>query len=119
EDLPDTARVAREAPVQPAERRARGDRSAAREGGVWFRIGIGREKNADPRWILPLVCRRGDVTRDDVGKIVVLPKETRFEVARQRAEAFARAARRPDPRMPGVRVDRAEAPQEVARPRRR
>lgn len=119
EDLPDTARVAREAPVQPAERRARGDRSAAREGGVWFRIGIGREKNADPRWILPLVCRRGEVTRDDVGKIVVLPKETRFEVARQRAEAFARAARRPDPRMPGVRVDRAEAPQEAARPRRR
>ena len=110
EDLPDTARAAREAPVEPAARAARRERSAAHVGGVWFRIGLGREKNADPRWILPLVCRRGGVTRDEVGKIVVLSHETRFEVARDRAEEFARAARRPDPRMPGVRVDRAEAP---------
>ena len=25
---------------------------------VWFRINIGRRQNADPRWILPLLCRR-------------------------------------------------------------
>lgn len=110
EDLPESAHAAREAPVPPAQRRARGARTAAREGGVWFRIGLGRQKNADPRWILPLICRRGGVTRDDVGKIVVLPDETRFEVAQARAADFARAARRPDPRMPGLRIERAEPP---------
>ena len=30
---------------------------------VWFRMDIGRRQNADPRWILPLICRRGHVTR--------------------------------------------------------
>jgi ATP-dependent RNA helicase DeaD len=26
---------------------------------VWFRLNIGRRHNADARWILPLLCRRG------------------------------------------------------------
>jgi ATP-dependent RNA helicase DeaD len=77
---------------------------------VWFKVGLGREKKADPRWILPLLCRRGGVSREAIGKIVVLAHETRFEVAGDAAEAFARAARRPDPKMPGVRVERAAAP---------
>ena len=105
EDLPETVRAAREAPASAAERRGRPARAPALEG-VWFRIGIGREKNADPRWILPLLCRRGGITRQAVGKIVVLPRETRFEVEGAQADAFARAARRPDPKMPGVRIDR-------------
>jgi ATP-dependent RNA helicase DeaD len=61
------------------------------------------------------------VTRDAIGKIVVLPRETRFQVAREDAEAFARAARRPDPKMPGLRIDRVALPREGGRaaPRRR
>jgi ATP-dependent RNA helicase DeaD len=106
EELPETARVAREAPAAPAERAARAPRKAPAEV-VWFKVSIGREKSADPRWLLPLLCRRGGVTREAIGKIVVLPRETRFEVAAAQAEAYARAARKPDPRMPGVRVERA------------
>jgi ATP-dependent RNA helicase DeaD len=118
EELPETARAALEAPVTAGKRSAR---PAAQDDGVWFRIGLGREKNADPRWILPLLCRRGGVTRGAIGKIVVLPRETRFQVAREDAEAFARAARRPDPKMPGLRVDRFAPPREGVRaaPRRR
>ena len=26
---------------------------------LWFRMDIGRRHNADPRWLLPLICRRG------------------------------------------------------------
>jgi ATP-dependent RNA helicase DeaD len=109
EDLPETAHAARETPAAPAKRGTPRGRPAAGEG-VWFRIGIGRAKNADPRWLLPLLCRRGDVTRDAIGKIVVLPGETRFEVVRDAAEAFARAARRPDPKMPGARIERMAGP---------
>jgi ATP-dependent RNA helicase DeaD len=72
---------------------------------VWFRILIGRERNADPKWILPLLCRRGGVTRDQIGKIQVLPRETRFEVSRAAAGPFTAAAVRPDPRMPEARIE--------------
>jgi ATP-dependent RNA helicase DeaD len=104
EELPETARASRELPAarRPA---ARGAKPQPVTDGVWFRIGLGREKNADPKWILPLICRRGDVTRDQIGKIVVMPRETRFEIAADAAADFAKAARRPDPRMPAVRIE--------------
>jgi ATP-dependent RNA helicase DeaD len=110
EELPETARSAREAPARPAERAERRPRAGPRADGVWFRIGLGREKKADPKWLLPLLCRRGEVTREAIGKIVVLPRETRFEVSVEAAEGFARAARRPDPKMPAVRVERVAGP---------
>jgi hypothetical protein len=71
---------------------------------VWFRIGIGRERNADPKWLLPLLCRRGGVTRKEIGKILISPRETRFQVAASAASAFEAQARRPDPKMPGVHI---------------
>ena len=33
------------------------------EGGVWFRAAIGKRKNAEARWLLPMICRRGGITR--------------------------------------------------------
>jgi ATP-dependent RNA helicase DeaD len=109
EELPETARAAREVPAAPARtpRKLKGHQRAE---GVWFRLTLGREKKADPRWILPLLCRRGEVTREQIGKIVVLERETRFEIAKPAAGHFARAARRPDPRMPGARIEPSEQP---------
>jgi ATP-dependent RNA helicase DeaD len=122
EELPETARAAKEAPAAPGAKRA--PRRGPPADVVWFRIGIGRERKADPKWLLPLLCRRGGVTRDQIGKIQVLPRETRFEVAREAAGVFAKAAGRPDPRMPEARIEpvreRAPASHRVAPgPRRR
>jgi ATP-dependent RNA helicase DeaD len=102
EELPETLRVAHEAP-RPAGA-ARVHRSAP-DDVVWFRIGIGRERNADPKWLLPLLCRRGGVTRAEIGKILISPRETRFQVSAHASAAFEAQARRPDPKMPGVRIE--------------
>jgi ATP-dependent RNA helicase DeaD len=115
EELPETARAAREAPRAAS---ARPPRRGPPADVVWFRILLGRERKADPKWILPLLCRRGGVTRDQIGKIQVLPRETRFEVARAAAGAFARAARRPDPRMPEARIEPFREPPASHAPRR-
>jgi hypothetical protein len=57
---------------------------------------------------------------DAIGKIEVLPRETRFEVARAVAARFEKAARRPDPRMPEARIERlAGRPHAPAPDRRR
>jgi ATP-dependent RNA helicase DeaD len=57
----------------------------------WFKVNIGREKNADPKWLLPLICRLGHVTKRDVGSIKIFDRETKFEITRE-AEAKFRAA---------------------------
>jgi ATP-dependent RNA helicase DeaD len=107
EELVETARAAREAPV---ERTPRAPRRGPPAEVAWFRILLGRERKADPKWILPLLCRRGGVTRDEIGKIEVLPRETRFEIARSAAARFEAAARQPDPRMPDARIEPLAAP---------
>ncbi|CAH0262103.1 DEAD/DEAH box helicase [Roseomonas sp. CECT 9278] len=62
--------------------------------GIWFRMDVGRNGNADPRWLLPFLCRRGHVTRQEIGRIRILGRETQFEVAPYAAARFAAAARR-------------------------
>jgi ATP-dependent RNA helicase DeaD len=113
EELVETARAARETPAARAPRAPRRGPPAETR---WFRILLGRDRKADPKWILPLLCRRGEVTRDDIGKIQVLPGETRFEIAAAAAPRFERAARRPDPRMPGARIEPLREPPPQAAP---
>lgn len=61
---------------------------------VWFRMDIGRRQNADPRWILPLLCRRGHISRNEIGAIRIGPNETHFQVPRAVAEKFAASSER-------------------------
>ncbi|MGN6268530.1 MAG: DEAD/DEAH box helicase [Sphingomonas sp.] len=61
---------------------------------VWFRMDIGRRQNADPRWILPLLCRRGHITRNEIGAIRIAANETHFQVPRAIAGKFAAALKR-------------------------
>ncbi len=58
-------------------------------GGVWFRLDIGRAKGADPKWLLPMICRAGDLTKADVGTIRVFDHETKFEISAAAAGKFA------------------------------
>jgi ATP-dependent RNA helicase DeaD len=61
---------------------------------VWFRMDIGRRHKADPRWLLPLLCRRGHVTKRDIGAIRIGMDETQFEIPRAVASKFAQAVKR-------------------------
>ncbi len=89
--LPSPEELSEPVPQPPARR------EGAAEGGegVWFRLDVGRNQQADPRWLLPFICRRGHLTRREVGRIQVMDRETRVEIAPWAAERFAAAARRP------------------------
>lgn len=76
-------RVARE---QGERRPPRGD---GMPDGVWFRVNVGRERKADPKWLLPEICRQGDVTKKEIGAIRVFDTETLFQVAPGAVEKFA------------------------------
>ena len=75
-----------------ASRPSRPARDLGREMG-WFRVDIGRERNADPRWLLPLLCRAGSVTKAEIGAIKIFDRDTRFQIAAEFADTFADAAR--------------------------
>jgi ATP-dependent RNA helicase DeaD len=61
---------------------------------VWFRMDIGRRHNADPRWLLPLLCRRGHITKNEVGAIRIGAGETLFEIPRASMGKFTSAWKR-------------------------
>ncbi|HTK36351.1 MAG TPA: DEAD/DEAH box helicase [Caulobacteraceae bacterium] len=58
-------------------------------GMVWFRLTVGRRNNADPKWLIPLICRLGHVTKKEIGSIRIFNAETRFEIEAGAAERFA------------------------------
>ncbi len=64
------------------------------EDSVWFRMNIGRRQKADPRWLLPLLCRRGHITKGDVGAIRIGDAETMFQLPRAVAARFTDAVRK-------------------------
>ena len=89
---------------------------------VWFRMDIGRSQNADPRWLLPLICRRGHITRNEIGAIRIGQAETYFQIPRTIADKYADAAARTgeaDGEEEVLLIERSEAgPREAARSNR-
>jgi ATP-dependent RNA helicase DeaD len=73
---------------------AQAQSEAPAEGMVWFQMNVGRRNNADPRWLLPIICRIGHVTKREVGTIRIFDRETRFEIADHVAARYAAAARK-------------------------
>lgn len=55
---------------------------------VWFTLPMGRETGAEPRRILPIVCRSEAVTGADIGAIRVLDRESWVQVAEARVPAL-------------------------------
>jgi ATP-dependent RNA helicase DeaD len=90
---------------------------------IWFRMNIGRHHNADPRWLLPLLCRRGHITRNDIGAIRIAANETMFEIPRAAAARFAQAVKRSSTDDDGegsVRIEAVEGkPRDAARENKR
>ncbi|HEY0235562.1 MAG TPA: DEAD/DEAH box helicase [Afipia sp.] len=78
------------------ERPQRAPRAAAMEDGIWFRAAIGRQKNAEARWLLPMICRRGGIGKQDIGAIRIFDTHTEFEVSANAIETFNAKIKRPD-----------------------
>ncbi|CAL77030.1 Putative DEAD-box cold-shock protein, ATP-independent RNA helicase [Bradyrhizobium sp. ORS 278] len=116
-------RAARERPSRGEERapapRTKGgkpSRHGMGEPSVWFRAAIGRRKNAEARWLLPMICRRGGIDKQDIGAIKISDTTTEFEIAARVADSFTANIRRPD-KEDTIRIEPlAAAPSAAARP---
>jgi ATP-dependent RNA helicase DeaD len=83
---------------------------------TWFRLDIGRKNNADPKWLLPMICRRGKVVKADIGAIRITDNETRFEIANAVVERFTIASLMADDE--DVKIELLKGAPEISRPSR-
>jgi ATP-dependent RNA helicase DeaD len=110
-------RAALPAPEEMIDRVPDGPKAHHRDGFddiVWFRMNVGRRQNADPRWILPLICKRGGITKNEVGAIRIQANETGFQIPRVLANRFAAAvaksAGQDGEDDSGIRIEVADGP---------
>lgn len=96
---PSRAHRSGEAPAPTRE-----PRGPSMEDGVWFTISLGRRHRADPKFLLPMICNAGGVTKRDVGAIRIDESETRFEIANDKAGGFAWQIRQPGSLEKGIRI---------------
>ena len=85
----------------PQDRQERSERKPrAREtlpgGSVWFRVSAGKQKKAEARWLLPMICRRGGVNKDEIGAIRIYEDHSEFEIAKDAVDKFTAKIQRPD-----------------------
>lgn len=84
EDLADTGPVREPAPAREGkspERREFGD-------SVWLTLSVGRKQNAEPRWLIPMLCRAGNITKNEIGQIKMQPDETFVQLSSDVADSF-------------------------------
>lgn len=55
---------------------------------VWFSLSIGREDGADPRRVLPMLCKHGGLNKDAIGAIRVRGGQTFVQISEAAAAGF-------------------------------
>ncbi len=58
---------------------------------VWFSVSGGREAGAEPRRLLPMLCKAGNLSKDDIGAIRVQQSESFVELREASVAGFLQA----------------------------
>jgi ATP-dependent RNA helicase DeaD len=58
---------------------------------AWFSLSVGRDSRAEARWLLPMLCRAGNLRKEAIGAIRVQQSETFVELAEASVPAFLSA----------------------------
>jgi len=102
----------------PEELSAVGEKPAPRAPfgpSVWFSIPGGREQDAEPRRLLPMLCKAGDITKDDIGAIRIQQDASYIEIRQESVAAFL-AAIGPDMKVEdGAQMKRLDNPPSFAK----
>ena len=75
---------------------------------VWFSISGGHAAGAEPRRTLPMLCKAGDLDRDDIGAIRVRDTETFVEIKESSVDGFLSALGDKTEIEPGATLRRLE-----------
>ncbi|WP_424940707.1 DEAD/DEAH box helicase [Aliiroseovarius sp. S253] len=88
---------------------------------VWFSISEGRNQNASPRHLLPMICKAGKITKDEIGAIRIADDQSYIEIRESAVDGFVSAigsGMRIEKTKEIVRLDGAPDVPEFKRPKR-
>ena len=54
----------------------------------WVSVSVGRKQRAEPRWLIPMLCRNGNITKNEIGAIKMQPEETYVELSAEALDGF-------------------------------
>ena len=94
---------------QPRER-GRGRPSADFTDGAWIKLGVGRKNNADPKWLVPMLCKAGGFSREAIGVIQISTGSTHVELKPDAASKLMNAAGAEQVIDKSIWVDRSDKP---------
>ncbi|MFN3954530.1 MAG: DEAD/DEAH box helicase [Pararhodobacter sp.] len=111
--------AARSAPEDIAAVTPDGPKPRARtefERSFWVSLGVGASNRAEPRWILPMLCRAGDLNKADIGAIRIFEDRTLVQLHADCEERFFNALGASALLEQEIPVTRTDAPGADSRP---
>jgi len=92
-------------PDAPAPKRERTEFS-----GPWLRLSAGAQDGAEARWLLPMLCRAGDITRNEIGAIRVQDDHTLVQLSTEGGAQFLAAVGETMMLDQGIAITEIDAP---------
>ena len=83
------------------------------ENSVWISLSVGRKQNAEPRWLIPMICNAANLTKRDIGAITMQSEETFIQLNAENADEFFSALGKNQTMERNIRVKRLEATPQI------
>ncbi|UVC07880.1 DEAD/DEAH box helicase [Rhizobium sp. TH2] len=106
------ARAGREFPIDDSPRPRREDFGPS----TWLSLSVGRKQNAEPRWLIPLLCRAGNMTKRDIGAIKMHQDETYVQLSQDALEGFLHNVGPNKTLERGIRISVIDGQPDVSKP---
>ena len=58
------------------------------EDSIWFELSVGKEETAEPRWLVAMLCKAGNLSKRDIGSIKIQPKVTFVEISEKKSDTL-------------------------------
>ena len=72
----------------PSDKRDANSNKTTFVNSVWFELSVGRDDTAEPRWLVAMLCKAGNLSKRDIGSIKIQPKVTYVEISEQTSNSL-------------------------------
>ncbi len=96
-------------PSEKSEGRSKGN---GFQNSIWFELSVGKDDTAEPRWLVAMLCKAGNLSKRDIGSIKIQPKVTFIEISEETSSTLKELAANKKPIERHIMVKLLEKPPE-------